>query len=886
MRQRIARVLAEWRLLRPSIPSWKWLYRPALPSGWRMPTLPSSGRLKPLLDRIHAYVARRSFLSRRRLFVGGIALLGILVVLLGGFAWNTSRAAAAVQRDIADILDTVGGEFVRELTSPEEYAELVREVGEVERELSDLRTRLAVLQWLRWLPGIGSRIGDAMLLLGMGDHFARGTLLTLEGYRGVATALNPNTSPEVIAALAETLKGAAPLFIEAQGELAEARRLSTQIGDTAALGSTALRAQERVNEFLPLIEAVALVGAEAPQLIADVVELRRVIQELRGSLSEPTALLERPEEFQALFAEVQVRAASIESGLIQVRSSMRDDDPRLIDSVDTALQASALLRNLGGGLARLAAVSQEAFKRGLLTREAGDLLGEELPATQEIMEEAEQQIAQLRDKLSAGGEETGLMTLMSGLLGSSAWPLQREESLLRTGRNLVDFWYYSLGYEEPRRYLLLGQNDDEIRASGGFIGVVVEVTVERGELVQLLYLDSTAVDGPLYTVNPPAPEPIFRYLWIGKLLFRDANWNPHFPSAASQLADIYQRAQGVRVDGVLAMTEEVILDMVDAFGGIRVPEVQELLDRDQAERYVEGELLYVCQPRHGSTRPKRCFDEDLFQATLQRITSSLSQGEQTRVMAIIPGRLARKDILMHLFDPDASEILWEQGWNGTLTQVDHDYLMVVDSAVPGHVRKVVERRLSYQVSLGVGQPLEAELLVEYRHRGGEPDPNCRQAVPTETGCFWNYLRVYIPVLATAIQAPPVPVHEGSEWLVWGYTPADSRSVISAPREGQVGLTEIGGYLTVEPGTTLTLPLRYTLPANMVRQIGPSVYQYRLLIQKQPGTPVEPVSVFVELPEGATLVSTFLPPTGQTGQWVRLDLSLAGDETVVVDFRMP
>ncbi len=146
--------------------------------------------------------------------------------------------------------------------------------------------------------------------------------------------------------------------------------------------------------------------------------------------------------------------------------------------------------------------------------------------------------------------------------------------------------------------------------------------------------------------------------------------------------------------------------------------------------------------------------------------------------------------------------------------------------------------------------------------------------------------MYIPVLASEFQAPPIPVHQGSEWLIWGYTPSDSLSIISSPRVGLAGFTEIGGYLTIEPGTSLTLPLRYTLPQSMIRQIGDGLYQYRLLIQKQPGTPLEPISVFVQLPERAELVRTSREPTGQVEQWVRIDFSLAGDETLVVDFRLP
>jgi hypothetical protein len=84
---------------------------------------------------------------------------------------------------------------------------------------------------------------------------------------------------------------------------------------------------------------------------------------------------------------------------------------------------------------------------------------------------------------------------------------------------------------------------------------------------------------------------------------------------------------------------------------------------------------------------------------------------------------------------------------------------------------------------------------------------------------------------------------------------------------------------------VTLPLRYTLPASKVRSLGAGVFQYRLLMQKQPGLPTEPVSLLVQLPPGAELVRTTPPDSRQEGEWVRLDVDLSGDTTFAVDFRM-
>ena len=61
----------------------------------------------------------------------------------------------------------------------------------------------------------------------------------------------------------------------------------------------------------------------------------------------------------------------------------------------------------------------------------------------------------------------------------------------------------SLGADGPRTYLLLAQNNDELRATGGFISGAGHVTIDRGKITSLILKDSYAVD----TWDQPHPEP-------------------------------------------------------------------------------------------------------------------------------------------------------------------------------------------------------------------------------------------------------------------------------------------------------------------------------------------------------------------------------------------
>ena len=125
-----------------------------------------------LAARTRSRMPGRPGFKDRRVRLGGVALL-LAAALAGLFLWNTARVVTAVRHDVADILDSVRGQNLEELTSAQQYADLVRQVRNVERELGGLRTRSVVLQGFQWIPGVGPRIREAVLFLEMGEHYAR-----------------------------------------------------------------------------------------------------------------------------------------------------------------------------------------------------------------------------------------------------------------------------------------------------------------------------------------------------------------------------------------------------------------------------------------------------------------------------------------------------------------------------------------------------------------------------------------------------------------------------------------------------------------------------------------------------------------------------------------
>ena len=97
--------------------------------------------------------------------------------------------------------------------------------------------------------------------------------------------------------------------------------------------------------------------------------------------------------------------------------------------------------------------------------------------------------------------------------------------------------------EGPRTYLVLIQNNHELRATGGFIAAVGRVTVDKGRMTALDFADSYTVYSDKSTY-PLAPKPMQQYMHIPLLLMRDANWSPDLPTTAEVARALYAQETG------------------------------------------------------------------------------------------------------------------------------------------------------------------------------------------------------------------------------------------------------------------------------------------------------------------------------------------------------
>jgi len=137
--------------------------------------------------------------------------------------------------------------------------------------------------------------------------------------------------------------------------------------------------------------------------------------------------------------------------------------------------------------------------------------------------------------------------------------LQSARDQLQIGSALVAKLPAILGFDGPRTYLLVFQNNAEARATGGMFGSFAVVTADHGT-ISLGDPDRSARELPTLDQGLPGYDPALTSFY-GDLVARDArytNMTPDFPTAARSFAEIYQQRTGNTVDGVLA-TDPVAL---------------------------------------------------------------------------------------------------------------------------------------------------------------------------------------------------------------------------------------------------------------------------------------------------------------------------------------
>jgi len=403
-----------------------------------------------------------------------------------------------------------------------------------------------------------------------------------------------------------------------------------------------------------------------------------------------------------------------------------------------------------------------------------------------------------------------------------------------------------LGENKRQRYLVVFQNNTELRPTGGFWGSFAEIDILNGEIEKI-----TIPGGGIYdmqgqlTEKVEAPKPL--QLINGRWELQDANWFPDFPTTAKKAMWFYEQSGGPSVDGVITINATLVADLIAETGPIELPNYNMTID---SENFLFKTQKQVELDYNKKENKPKAFIGDLAPLLLEKMMNS-DQETFMGIADILSEGLAEQDIQIYHQDPDIQNALHELGWDGAILGNTGDYLMVTHTNIGGgKTDGVIDDKIEIDSTMRGDGRIENVVKITRTHHG----------LKTSTFSGANnvsFTRIFVPrgseLLSVQGANPPEDyLFDSTEGLTTDkYLQRVETSKIDegsgATISESLGKTSFGHWMQTKPGTENTLTFRYLLPKDILdepkesiintaaKAIGvPQTTKHSILIQKQPG----------------------------------------------------
>ncbi len=379
-------------------------------------------------------------------------------------------------------------------------------------------------------------------------------------------------------------------------------------------------------------------------------------------------------------------------------------------------------------------------------------------------------------------------------------------------------------FDGQKNILILLQNQNELRATGGFIGSFANFKINRGKVEKIKLTSVYDIDGQLTEkIVPPEPLLAVNNRWY----LRDANWFADYPQSAKKLIEFFEKEGGETPDFVMALTPHLIADLISLTGPITVENQTQITAENLIERLqvlTQQNLLAV------QNEPKKILS-GLMDSLFNRL-ETLPLEQKSQLPAIFLKNLQSKHLLIYANqNPTAQKILENFNWSGQLHSTDKDFLYVNVSNLNG---SKTDWYITQELNLLTTIDKQGKIINSLTLKRKNPlpkNPNTTSQV---------YVRVFVPKGSKFIEAE-------------GFTPIDlpKLNLPDYTKDHDVQIWEKALLRNVSTGTTIGEEANYTFFANwletqaQMETIAKFTYElpfqvkkdlsYSLLVQKQPGT---------------------------------------------------
>jgi len=375
-----------------------------------------------------------------------------------------------------------------------------------------------------------------------------------------------------------------------------------------------------------------------------------------------------------------------------------------------------------------------------------------------------------------------------------------------------------LGIPEEKKYLLLFQNDAELRPTGGFITAYAVISVHNGNFTPLGSFDIYGVDNR-FGNRLKAPEPILNY---HKNVFnwhlRDMNLSPDFAVSMDTFWNNFKLVGPSDIDGIIAVDTQVLVNILKVLGPVGVSGWGNF-SAENDPRCDCPQVFYVLEEY--ADKPVGTFREErkaVLGPLMHSILLNVMQSPRKKwpeFFNVFLAQVEQKHLLAYFFDENLQKSIEAINAAGRIKDFDGDYLHVNDSNFAGAKSNMfIKETFTQDIEVGPDGQVSKTLTIDYKNPAPPSNCNLEAGELCLNGLYRDWVRVYVPKGSELISV------EGSE--------------IAATTYEDLGKTVFeafyGDKAPLRPQGTAKLVFKYKLPFKV-----DSGQPFKMLIQKQPGT---------------------------------------------------
>lgn len=427
------------------------------------------------------------------------------------------------------------------------------------------------------------------------------------------------------------------------------------------------------------------------------------------------------------------------------------------------------------------------------------------------------------------------------------------EEYLGNAIEYTEFLQEIIGIDEPKKYLLLFQNNSELRPTGGFPGTYGVVSFAGGGLADFFVDDIYNLDGQLKeNIIPPKQLQHITPVWG----MRDSAWFIDFPTSAKKVMSFFSAEAGYGVDGVIALNPDVVSKIIKIIGPIEMPEYDLTFNSDNFLAALQEEVEYG----DNRTQPKKVVS-DFAPKFLEKLYSA-DADKWMQIFDVMMAGLEENDIIFYMADRELERFVIKEGFGGEVKDPKTgsgqagDYLTVNFTNIKGSkTDAVTDTAVDVDTVFEDGKAVH-KVTISRNHSGGDHDlgfynrqnPSyVRVLLPADAefnDISGNDIVNFKPLINYAFQPDFVTDGELKKYES-GFYQSNFRGVDRFTESGKQG---IGFWMVTDPDSSKKVEFSYSTPLT-------DDGEYMFYFQKQSGLKISNFRVALPNLEGKITEST-------------------------------